>query len=78
MKFFEDKMITENPKVLIRENRGNDFYFRQDCLVGTYYRLFPSTAKEIIFLQNLRKNIDVYLPADEEGGLIVPPHLLPE
>jgi hypothetical protein len=78
MEFFEDKMIVENPKVLIRENRGDDFYFRQDSLVGLYYRLFPSTAKEIIFLQRLRKNIDVYLPADEEGGLIVPSHLLPK
>ena len=78
MEFFEAKMYVVNPKVLIRENRGDDFHFRQDSLEGTYFRVFPSTAKEIIFLQRLRKNIDVYLPADEGGGLIVPPHLLPE
>jgi len=78
MNFFEDRMYVVNPKVLIRENREGDFHFRQDSLKGTYFRVFPSTAKEIIFLQRIRKNIEVYLPADEEGGLIVPPHLLPE
>ena len=75
---FSEKLKVENPKVLIRENKGNDFYFRQDCLVGIYFRVFPSTAREILFLQSLRKNIDVYLPADEDGGLIVAPLLLPE
>tara|TARA_R100000278_G_scaffold42983_1_gene37762 strand:+ start:2441 stop:2689 length:249 start_codon:yes stop_codon:yes gene_type:complete len=75
---FSEKLKVENPKVLIRENKGNDFYFRQDCLVGVYYRVFPSTAREIMLLQNLRKNIDVYLPADEDGGLIISPLVLPE
>lgn len=75
---FSERLKVENPKVLIRENKGNDFYFRQDCLVGVYFRVFPSTAREILFIQSLRKNIDVYLPADEDGGLIVAPLLLPK
>tara|TARA_R100000655_G_scaffold21217_4_gene43574 strand:+ start:30376 stop:30624 length:249 start_codon:yes stop_codon:yes gene_type:complete len=77
-KLFIDRIITENPKVLVRENKGNDFYFRQDCLVGTYYRVFPSSAREVMFLQSLRKNIDVYLPADEIGGLIISPLVIPK
>lgn len=77
-KLFLDKIKVENPKVLVRENKGNDFYFRQDCLVGNYYRVFPSSAREVMFLQSLRKNIDVYLPADEIGGLIISPIVIPK
>lgn len=74
--FFPEKEKVENPKVLVRENKGNDFYFRQDCLVGKYYRVFPTSAHEIFLLQSLRKNIDVYLPADEYGGIIVSSEIL--
>ena len=68
---FPEKELVTNPRVLTSvELPPKDFYFTSDRLVGEYYRVIPHTGREVLFLQMLGKNIDVFLP-DSGGGLLI-------
>tara|TARA_R100001440_G_scaffold24346_6_gene39722 strand:+ start:5263 stop:5496 length:234 start_codon:yes stop_codon:yes gene_type:complete len=72
MTLFKSKELVHNPKVLIREDKAtkNDFTFKVKELDGAFYRVIPSNAREVAFLQGLKKNVFVYSPA-EGNGLII-------
>ena len=38
--------------------------------MGEFYLVVPRTAREIIFLQMLGKNIDLFVPTEGEGLLV--------
>jgi hypothetical protein len=72
LKLFRDRLLVHSPRVLIREELPPlDFRFRVDKKEGDFYLVIPNTAKEIFFLQMLGKNIDVFLPTEGEGLLVV-------
>ena len=71
LKLFKDKLLVQSPRVLIREELPPlDFRFRVDKKQGDFYLVVPSTAKEVLFLQMLGKNVDVFLPTEGEGLLV--------
>ena len=72
MTLFKNKELVNNPKVIIRKEdyQKDDFYFIIKELEGPFYRVNPSNAKEVFFLQALQKNVFVYAPA-EGSGLII-------
>jgi len=72
MTLFRNKELINNPKVIIRREDypKNDFYFITKELAGPFYRVNPSNAKEVFFLQALPKNVFVFAPA-EGNGLII-------
>ena len=71
LKLFKDKLLVQSPRVLIREELPPlDFRFRVDKKQGDFYLVIPSTAKEVLFLQMLGKNVDVFLPTEGEGLLV--------
>ena len=71
LKLFRDKLLVQSPRVLIREELPPlDFRFRVDKKQGDFYLVIPSTAKEVLFLQMLGKNVDVFLPTEGEGLLV--------
>tara|TARA_R100001129_G_scaffold90116_2_gene61363 strand:+ start:13217 stop:13456 length:240 start_codon:yes stop_codon:yes gene_type:complete len=71
MKMFVDREAIEHPCIVKKiDLPPNDFTFRTDVLLGTYYLIIPKTAKEIFYIQLLTKNIDVFIPAEGEGLLL--------
>tara|TARA_R100000654_G_scaffold6209_2_gene16477 strand:- start:2408 stop:2641 length:234 start_codon:yes stop_codon:yes gene_type:complete len=72
MKLFKNKELVSDPKVIIRKEdyEKNDFYFTINQLEGSFYRVNPSNAKEVFFLQALPKNVFVYAPAEGHGLII--------
>ena len=71
MTLFRNKELISDPKVIIRKEdyQKNDFYFTIKQLEGAFYRVNPSNAKEVFFLQALPKNVFVYAPAEGNGFL---------
>jgi len=76
-KLFAKRAVEVNPKVLIRKDEPtkNDFGFIRKTLVGTFFRVVPSTAKEVLFIQALPKNYLVFTP-EHGNGLIISPSCL--
>tara|TARA_R100000734_G_C3220778_1_gene32402 strand:+ start:49 stop:282 length:234 start_codon:yes stop_codon:yes gene_type:complete len=72
MKLFKEKELVHNPKVIIRKNDSSkdDFSFSIKQLEGAFYKVIPTTAKEVFFLQALPKNIFIYVPAEGDGLII--------
>ena len=68
---FPERILVKNPKVLIREELPpSDFTFVIEKQMGEFYLVVPRTAREIIFLQMLGKNIDLFVPTEGEGILV--------
>tara|TARA_R100000657_G_C4568938_1_gene35276 strand:+ start:131 stop:409 length:279 start_codon:yes stop_codon:yes gene_type:complete len=76
-RLFKNKTVEVNPTVLVRQDHPskNEFTFSKKKLVGVFFRVAPSTAKEVLFIQGLPKNSVVYTP-DEGDGLIISPSCL--
>jgi len=74
---FKDREIEVNPTVLIREDHPskNDFSFQHKTLVGVLFRVTPSTAREVFFIQGLGKNYVVFTP-ENGNGLVISPSCL--
>ena len=68
---FSKRILVNNPRVIIRiEIPPSDFTFRVDVGEGLYYLVIPNSAREVLYIQMLGKNIDVFLPVEGEGLLI--------
>ena len=68
---FSTRILVNNPRVIIRiEIPPSDFTFRVDVVEGLYYLVIPNSAREVLYIQMLGKNIDVFLPVEGEGLLI--------
>jgi hypothetical protein len=66
---FSNKELVHNPKVIIRKDE-EEVSFDIKQLDGAFYRVIPRTAKEVLFLQHLKKNVFVYTPAEGDGLII--------
>ena len=68
---FSKRILVNNPRVIIRiEIPPSDLTFRVDVVEGLYYLVIPNSAREVLYIQMLGKNIDVFLPVEGEGLLI--------
>tara|TARA_R110002020_G_scaffold58263_4_gene159727 strand:+ start:2168 stop:2401 length:234 start_codon:yes stop_codon:yes gene_type:complete len=68
---FERRQIVENPVVLRRHDLfENKFVYRQLTAKGVFYRVIPSTWKEISYIRLLEKGITYEVPAEGNGLLI--------
>ena len=68
---FSKRILVNNPRVIIRiEIPPSDFTFRVDVVEGLYYLVIPNSAREVLYIQMLGKNIDVFLTVEGEGILI--------
>tara|TARA_Y100000817_G_scaffold314877_1_gene315697 strand:+ start:6434 stop:6685 length:252 start_codon:yes stop_codon:yes gene_type:complete len=76
-KLFQQRSVETNPTVLIRKEHPlkNDFFFIHKKLVGTFFRVIPTTGKEVFFIQGLIKNATVFTP-ESGNGLIISPSCL--
>ena len=71
MKFFDDKEVVSDPEVLIRTERDDgDFDFSVKKLEGAFYQVVPSIAREILFLNQLKKNVFKYTPPTGDGLIV--------
>jgi hypothetical protein len=72
MTLFKNKELVHDPKVLIRQENStkDDFSFVVRQLEGGFYRVIPSNAKEVSFLQGLKKNVFIYSPAEGDGLIV--------
>ena len=70
-RLFPDRLLVFDPWVIIREELPpRDFRFVNVRREGEFYLVIPNTAKEVLLLQMLGKNIDVFLPNAGEGLLV--------
>ena len=68
---FTHRQIVENPTVLRREDLfENKFVYRQLIAKGLFYKIIPSTWKEISYNRMLDKGITYEVPAEGNGLLI--------
>ena len=70
MKLFKNKELIHDPKVIIRNKDDKEVSFVIKQLEGAFYRVIPNNAREIAFLQGLKKNIFVYTPASGDGLIV--------
>jgi hypothetical protein len=67
---FNDREPEVGPKFITRIDHGADFRFPVDTADGLWYRVKPSTAREVFYLQSLPKGIRVLVPAEGDGLLV--------
>ena len=68
---FSQRQIIENPIVLRREDLfENKFVYRQLIARGLFFRVIPSTWKEISYIRLLEKGVTYEVPVDGDGLLI--------
>ena len=68
--FLNREEVTD-PMVVIRHTFSkHDFHFESKIIKGRFYLVIPNTAREVMFLQLLSKNIDIFVPSEGEGLLI--------
>ena len=68
---FPQRQIIKNPVVLRREDLfENNFVYRQLIAKGLFYRVIPSTWKEISYIRLLDKGATCEVPAKGDGLLI--------
>lgn len=58
------------PEFITRIDGNGDFRFSTQKASGLWYRVIPHTAKEIMYLQSLPKNVKVLVPAHGDGLLV--------
>lgn len=67
---FADRTPVMSPEFILRIDTGKEPTFSTSVAEGLWYRVLPSTYKEICFIQALPKNIKVLTPAHSDGVLI--------
>tara|TARA_R100001509_G_scaffold165629_1_gene148317 strand:- start:4195 stop:4443 length:249 start_codon:yes stop_codon:yes gene_type:complete len=68
---FPDRIIVKDPAVIVRKNLPQgEFTFEQHKMLGVFFLVIPSTAKEVYYLQMLGKNIDLFIPASGDGLIV--------
>jgi|TARA_R110002051_G_scaffold51203_3_gene98296 hypothetical protein len=72
------RLVERNPKILLRRDDPvrDDFSFRVQERVGLFYRVWPTTARDVAYLRALQKGYDYFTPA-EGNGLIISAHSIP-
>ena len=75
---FARRQLVENPIVLRRHNLfENKFVYKSIMAKGLFYRIIPSTWREISYIQMLIKGDTLEVPA-EGDGLFIKASALPQ
>jgi|TARA_R110000751_G_scaffold304514_1_gene420036 hypothetical protein len=68
---FARRQLVENPIVLRRHNLfENKFVYKSIMAKGLFYRIIPSTWREISYIRMLDKGFTYEVPAEGDGLLI--------
>ena len=67
---FKDREAEMSPKFVQRVDRGEDFHFITQQADGLWFRVRPSTRREVLYIQTLPKNVRVLIPASGDGLLV--------
>ena len=68
---FPEKETVIDPRVIIRRTIStHEFTFVSEIREGVFYRVIPSSSREVYYIQMLLKNVDVSVP-EEGDGLIL-------
>lgn len=71
-------LTEKNPRVIQPEKlaHNSESKYPEVHLTGTWYRVFPTTARDVLFLQTLIQHSDKFAPAAGHG-IIIAEHCLP-
>ena len=68
---FKSKILVDSPRAIRRTSKPHEeFHCEIVDLTGKWYRVFPSTAREVFFLQMLDKGINIAAPDSGNGVLV--------
>jgi hypothetical protein len=69
---FPAKIAINDPQVILKEKYENsdEYSYYGEMVVGDYYRVIPTSPREIDFFAGLKKYEEVFAPA-KGNGLIV-------
>ena len=69
---FPAKIAISDPQVILKEKYENsdEYSYYGETVVGDYYRVIPTSPREIDFFAGLKKYEEVFAPA-KGNGLIV-------
>lgn len=74
---FPNRIPEVGPRFITRIDEGSEFRFSVSTAGGLWYRVNPSTAREVFYLQALPKGIRVLVPAEGDGLLVRADSILP-
>jgi hypothetical protein len=69
-RMFADRTPVMSPEFILRIDTGGEPSFGTSKADGLWYRVFPKTMKEIVYIQSLPKNIKLLTPAKGDGVLV--------
>lgn len=67
---FQTRESVENPFVISKTSKGDDWFFQMKKVKGEFLLVTPSTWKEVSYLQSLEMGVEVFAPWDGDGVLI--------
>jgi hypothetical protein len=67
---FPNRIPEVGPRFITRIDEGADFRFSVSKAGGLWYRVNPSNAREVLYLQSLPSGIRVLVPAEGDGLLV--------
>lgn len=69
---FSARLESKNPEVIKKRKMVtvDDYAFDATILRGTYYRVIPTTAREVFFLASLEKYEEKWAPAKGNGIIV--------
>jgi hypothetical protein len=69
---FPAKIAIVNPQVILKEKYANsdEYSFYAETVIGDFYRIIPTTAREVEFFENCQKYSEIFAPATGNGVIV--------
>jgi hypothetical protein len=69
---FPVKIAVLNPQVILKEKYQNsdEFSFYAETVMGDFYRVIPTTMREIDFFKNCKQHEEKFAPAKGNGIIV--------
>jgi hypothetical protein len=69
---FPAKIAVQNPQVILKEKHTNsdEYSFYAEMVVGDFYRIIPTTGREVAFFGNCTHYDEIFAPAAGNGIIV--------
>jgi hypothetical protein len=69
---FPAKIAISDPQVILKEKYENsdEYSYYGETVIGDFYRVIPSSMREISFFENCKKYEEVFAPAKGNGIIV--------
>ena len=69
---FPAKIAITNPQVILKEKYVNsdEYSFYAETVVGEFYRIIPTTGREVEFFENCIQYDEIFAPATGNGVIV--------